>query len=75
MFPLLSRFELKLGSLLVTAMQFSLARLPATLLCIAFAAAAVILSDRLLYPMLFMPCLTALFWSALMEPAFKKASE
>ena len=75
MFPLLSRFEMKLGELLVAAMQFSLAKLPATLLCIAFAAASLVLSDMLLYPMLFMPCITALFWSLFMEPAFKKASE
>ena len=72
MFPLLSRFTFSLRGLLWTSLQFSLAHLPSTILILAAAGAAFLANELLLVPILVTPCLTALFWSLLMERAFRK---
>lgn len=72
MFPILSRFTFRVGGLLWTSIQISLAHLPSTVVIVVFAAAAWICSTRLLVPMVVMPCLTALFWSLPMEQVFRR---
>lgn len=72
MFPLLSRFTFRPLGLIWTSLQFSLAHLPSTAAVVLFTLAAGVASGYLLLPMLVSPCLTALFWSLLMERAFDR---
>lgn len=72
LFPILSRFSMKPLSLFMAALQFSVGHLPSTLAILIFTSVAVILSDLFLVPLLVFPCVTALFWTRLMEPVFRK---
>ncbi len=75
MFPLLSRFSFSVRGLISTALRFTLGYFPRTILISASALGAVILSNWLMVPMLVLPCLTALLWSFLMEPVFRRYEE
>lgn len=72
MFPLLSRFTFSVGGLIATSLKLTIACFPRTFVVVALALAAVILSDWLWLPMLVLPCLVAMGWSAMMEPVFKR---
>ena len=62
---------LPLGALKV-GMQLSLAYLPRTLAIDALFLATAVLGGLFWFPLLFCPCLTAVVWSFLMEPVFRK---
>lgn len=71
MMPMLSRFENSLGGLLRNTVLIATANLPGTLAVGFVSAAAVLLSARFVFPLFFMPCLTALISSLFIEPMFK----
>ncbi len=72
-FPLLSRFTLRFGKLTGNAVRLALGYLPRTLLIGASALGGLYLTLRLLFlPVFILPALTALLWSFLMEPVFRK---
>lgn len=70
-FPVLSRFEFKLGSLIGTCLRLSMAHLPSTLLLGLITTAAVILVYVFIWPVLFVPCLWALAASLPLERIFR----
>lgn len=72
MFPLLSRFTFRPAGLILTGLRFALGYLPFTAVIVIIGTAAVLVSGFLWLPMVVMPCLTALFWSLLMERKFRK---
>jgi len=72
MFPLLSRFTFRPMELMLAGLRFALGYLPYTAVITAAAAAAVLASGFLWFPALVLPCLTALFWSLLMERKFRR---
>ena len=69
-FPLLGRFTFSLGGLFRTAVSLTVAHLPATLAITAVAAVSLALCARFLLPVFFLPALTALAHSFLMERIF-----
>lgn len=71
-FPLLSRFTFRPVELMVAGLRFALGYLPYTILIVAIATAAVLASGFLWFPVLVLPCVTALLWSLVMERAFRK---
>ena len=71
LFPMLSRFENSLGTLLKNTVFLSLANLPRTALLGIINAAALLLCIRLVVPLFFLPSLAALFGSFAIEPMFK----
>lgn len=72
MFPLLSRFTFRPAGLMLAGLRFALGYLPYTVVIVAAGTAAVLASGFLWFPALVLPCLTALFWSVMMERAFRK---
>lgn len=72
MFPLLSRFTFRPAGLMLAGLRFALGYLPYTVVIVASGAAAVLASGFLWFPALVLPCLTALFWTVLMERAFRR---
>ena len=71
LFPMLSRFQNSFGVLLKNTLLLGLARLPLTLVLGILNAAAFILCFRFIFPLLFLPALTALISTLLIEPMFK----
>ena len=71
LFPMLSRFENGVGTLLKNTLLLSLANLPRTLGLGILNAAAVFLCVRFVVPLFFLPALAALLGSLLIEPMFK----
>ncbi len=72
MFPLLSRFTFRPVGLMLAGLRFALGYLPYTVAIVAAGTAAVLASGFLWFPALVLPCLTALFWTVMMERAFRK---
>lgn len=72
MFPLLSRFTFRPAGLMLAGLRFALGYLPYTAATVAAGAAAVLAGGFLWFPALVLPCLTALFWSVMMERAFRR---
>ena len=70
-FPLLSRFTFTLGSLQTTALRLSLAQLPRTIALGLLNAACGWLCFRWVFPLLFLPAVTSLLSTFLLEPMFK----
>ena len=70
-FPVLSRFEFKVGSLISTCLRLSMAHLPSTLLLGLVTTAAVIIVFIYIWPLLFVPCLWALAVSLPLERIFR----
>lgn len=71
-FPLLSRFTFGFGGLNGTAVKLALAHLPSTIVLGLVTVLAGFLCLQFLIPIFFLPCLLVLFWSLLMEPAFRQ---
>ena len=71
LFPVLSRFENSLSGLLRNTVLLALANLPRTLLLGVLNAACVFLCVRFVFPLFFLPSLTALIGSLLIEPMFR----
>lgn len=72
MFPLLSRFTFRPAGLMLAGLRFAVGYLPYTVAIVAAGTAAVLASGFLWFPALALPCLTALFWTVMMERAFRK---
>ena len=70
-FPVLSRFEFNVGSLITTCLRLSMAHLPSTLLLGLVTTAAVIVVYVFIWPVLFVPCLWALAASLPLERIFR----
>ena len=73
-FPLLARFEYKLGSLLRTAFCLALAHLPRTLLLLAVTVISAWLCWVFTLPLFFMPGVAALLYSLTLEKVFRRYS-
>lgn len=71
LFPVLSRFEFKVGGLIITCLRLSMAHLPSTLLLGFVTTAAVIVVYVFIWPVLFVPCLWALAASLPLERIFR----
>ena len=71
LFPMLSRFENPFGVLLKNTVFLAMANLPRTLVLGALNAAAVLLCARYVFPLFFLPALTALLSTLLIEPMFR----
>lgn len=71
LFPLLSRFENTLGGLLKNTVLLALANLPRTLALGLLNMVSILLCIRFIFPIFFLPALTALLGSLLIEPMFK----
>ena len=71
-FPLLSRFTFSLGSLNTTAVKLALSHMPATLALGILTALSGYLCAQFWLPFVFLPGITALLWSFLLEPVFQK---
>lgn len=71
LFPMLSRFENRFGTLLKNTVLLAMANLPRTLLLGILNAASVLLCVRYVFPLFFLPALTALVSTVLIEPMFK----
>ena len=71
MMPMLSRFDNSLAGLLRNTVLIALGNLPGTLLVGMVSAAGVVLSAMLVFPVFFLPCLTALISSLFIEPMFR----
>lgn len=71
LFPMLSRFENPFGQLLKNTVFLAMANLPRTLVLGMLNAAAAILCLRFVFPLFFLPALTALIGTLLIEPMFK----
>ncbi len=71
MMPLLSRFDNSFGALLKNTVFVALGNLPGTLVVGLVSAGAVVLSAMLVFPLFFLPCLTALISSLFIEPMFR----
>lgn len=72
MWPLLSRFTFTPLALVKTALQFTLAHLPETVVLVVVTLFSALVTAWLLLPMLFLPCLTALMWTLPVERAFRR---
>ncbi len=71
LFPMLSRFENSTGTLLKNTVFLALANLPRTLMLGMLNAAALLLCLWFVFPLFFLPALSALVGSFLLEPMFK----
>lgn len=71
LFPLLSRFENSLGGLLKNTLLLALSNLPRTLALGLLNGVCILLCIRFLFPLFFLPALTALVSSLLLEPMFR----
>lgn len=71
LFPMLSRFENGLGTLLKNTVLLSMVNLPRTLALGVVNAAGIFLCVRFVFPLFFLPALTALISTWLIEPMFK----
>ena len=71
-FPILSRFTFDFRSLNLTALRFTFAFLPRTLILVLLTIEVLQWSLNALFPFVFMPAVTMLLWSLFIEPAFKK---
>lgn len=72
MWLLLSRFTFTPLALVKTALQFTLAHLPGTVVLVVVTLFSALVTAWLLLPMLFLPCLTALVWTLPVERAFRR---
>lgn len=70
-FPVLSRFENSFAGLLKNTLFLALANLPRTLALGLLNAVAVLLCIRYVFPLFFLPALTALISAMFIEPMFK----
>lgn len=71
LFPTLSRFENSFGNLLKNTLLLSLANLPRTMALGSLSSIAIFLCARFIFPVFFLPSLTALLCSLLLEPMFR----
>ena len=71
LFPMLSRFENSFGALLKNTLFLSMAHLPRTLALGAMNLGCICLCLRFLFPLFFLPALSALLGSLLIEPMFR----
>lgn len=71
LFPLLSRFENPLGALLKNTVLLALANMPRTLALGVLNALTFWLCIRFIYPLFFLPALSTLISTLLLEPMFK----
>lgn len=71
LFPLLSRFENTFAAMLKNTVLLSLANLPRTLALGMLTAASMYLCIRFVFPLFFLPALTALVSTLLLEPMFR----
>ena len=71
-FPILSRFTFGFRDLNLTALRFTFAFLPSTLILVLMTIEALQFCLNDLYPFAFMPALTMLLWSLFIEKAFGK---
>lgn len=71
LFPMLSRFENPTAVLLKNTVFLAMANLPRTILLGILNAAAVLLCVRFVFPLFFLPALTALLSTLLIEPMFR----
>ncbi len=71
LFPLLSRFENPLGALLRNTVLLALANMPRTIALGVLNALSAWLCIRFIYPLFFLPALSALISTTLLEPMFK----
>ena len=70
-FPMLSRFENSPGALLKNAVLIALANMPRTLALGSLNAVTIFLCVRFVFPLFFLPSLSALIGSLFIEPMFK----
>ena len=71
LFPMLSRFENSLGTLLKNTLLLALANMPRTIALGLINAVTVLLCVRFVVPLAFLPSLAALIGSLLIEPMFR----
>lgn len=71
LFPMLSRFENGVGTLLKNTVLLAMANLPRTLLLGILNAGAMLLCMRYVFPIFFLPALAALISTVLIEPMFR----
>lgn len=71
LFPMLSRFDDRPGTLLKNTVLLALAHLPRTFLLGVLETVSILVCARLLIPIFFLPSLTALIASFLIEPMFR----
>lgn len=71
-FPILSRFTFDFRSLNLTALRFTFAFLPRTLILVLLTIEVLQWALNDLFPFAFMPAVTMLLWSLFIEPAFGK---
>ncbi len=71
LFPMLSRFENSTGTLMKNTVFLALANLPRTIALGILNAGSLLLCLRFVFPLFFLPCLTALLGTFLLEPMFK----
>lgn len=69
-FPLLSRWEFSFSALNITALKLFPAHLPLSAAIVLITGFAIYFSLRCIFPLTFMPALTALLWSLFIEPVF-----
>ena len=72
LFPLLGRFTFSLGDLFRTAARLTLVHLPTALLLVILAVVSVMLCLQFVLPLFFLPALTALASSLLLEKIFRR---
>ena len=70
-FPMLSRFDNSIGGLLKNSLLLAMADLPRTLALGLLNAVTVFLCIRFVFPLFFLPALSALIGSLFIEPMFK----
>lgn len=70
-FPMLSRFDNSIGGLLKNSLLLAMANLPRTLALGLLNAVTVFLCIRFVFPLFFLPALSALIGSLFIEPMFK----
>lgn len=71
MFPLLSRFENTTARLLKNTVLLAMGNMPRTLVLGILNSAAVLLCMRYVFPLFFLPALTSLLSTLLLEPMFR----
>ncbi len=71
-FPLLGRFEVSFGQLLMTSFQLALRHLPSTIVLVVLVVLVGAVCTSLYWTFLFLPALTVLIMSFLLERIFKK---
>ena len=71
LFPMLSRFENSTGALLANTVRLGMANLPLSLGLGLLNAAAILLCIRWVFPLFFLPALTALISTLFIEPMFR----